>query len=101
MDAESLRDQAHRLSETVAVFRQGASVSVVDESAGPARECFCTRRQSSGAFHSCTVRLRVWITGRRSTLRSPHQPAARASTAPAAVPASGTSGDGAHSNSNA
>ena len=40
------------------------------------------------------------MTGRRSTSRSPHQPAAKASSAPSTVPPASTQGDGAQANSN-
>ena len=52
------------------------------------------------APHSCAALLKVSTTGRRSTSRSPHHPAASASRAPATPPTSGTRGEGFQLNSN-
>ena len=46
------------------------------------------------------ARRKVSITGRRSTSRSPHQPAASASTAPLSDPSTGTHSDTTQLNSN-
>ena len=50
--------------------------------------------------YTAPARRSVSSTGRRSTSRSPHQPAIKASKAPAKAPTSGTQGEGAHANSN-
>ncbi len=71
--------------------------------------CGLRRRRQLGEFlgacpglvHTAPARRSVSSTGRRSTSRRPHQPAASASTAPAAVPTSGTHGEGFQLNSKA
>lgn len=61
------------------------------------RRSRCARRSR----HPSPARRSVSITGRRSTSRSPHQPAPSASSAPATPPASGTQGLAFQSNWNA
>jgi len=50
--------------------------------------------------HSCAARRKVSMTGRTSTSRRLHQPAASASAAPLSAPASGTHHGGFQWNSN-
>jgi len=74
------------------------------------RHASATTRRSGGGTSSATGRAEadaqsaacrsVITTGRVSTSRSPHQPAASASSAPAVAPSSGTIGDGFQLNSN-
>ena len=60
-------------------------------------------RHTVGCIHFLchdTALRKVSTTGRRSTSRNPHQPAASASTAPTRAPHTGTHSDTVHSNSN-
>jgi hypothetical protein len=68
------------------------NAALMEESALPLR-LDCPR-----ASQTAPARRSVSSTGRRSTSRRPHQPAARASSAPATPPASGTHGEGFQSN---
>jgi len=78
-------------------------VQVVELLAGAMNIALLTLNMRDGRRLSpqpSAARRSVSTTGRRSTSRSPHQPAASASTAPDSAPTSGTQGDGCQANSN-
>jgi uncharacterized iron-regulated protein len=86
----SRKPQSHRVTETQRLRERKRRTA-----------CCCPALRGCVFVHSCAALRNVSTTGRRSTSRRPHQPAASASAAPATPPTSGTTGEAFQVNSNA